>query len=1124
MSPPEDPRENDPAGPEPTGVSVRIVEAFLDGPLPLLIIVFSLLAGVAALWLTPREEEPQIVVPLADVLIDAPGLSARQVERQVTIPLEKLLYQIDGVEYVYSMSRSGGAIVTVRFHVGENREDSLVKIFGKLESHRDQVPPSVASWVVKPVEIDDVPIVVATLWSEEPERLGDHELRRLAEELEIELQAIPNTNRVTIHGGRPRVVRIELIPDALAARRTAPLEVAWALGVHNVQLPAGAIEGADREIRLEAGTFLSGVRQLENLVVNVVDGIPVYLRDVARVIDGPDEPVNYTWIGWGPGGRQEPADPEYYPAVSLAVAKKRGTNAVWVARDVEAKLAEATRELLPAGVHITITRNYGETANEKVDELVGSLGVAVLTVVIFIGLVLGWRAALVIALAVPVTYGATLLVNLVAGYTINRVTLFALILSLGLLVDDPITHLENIMRYYRIGKWTPRRSIVRAIYEIRWALIMSTVAIVLSFSPMFFITGMMGPYMRPMALNVPIAVMISTVVAFCVTPFVARLALEPPVAGEQEPDIRQAPIYRIYDFLLRPLLRRRAAGWAFLGVIGLLFVVALALVAFRLVPLKMLPFDNKNEFQVIIDMPEGTTLERTEAVARALGDRLRRVPEVTHFTAFVGLSSPMDFNGMVRHYFLREGSNVADLRVNLLHKSRRAQQSHELLLRIRGELEAVAAAHGASIQLVELPPGPPVIATLTGEVYGRDDLPYETLQQAALTAAERLRAEPLVVDVDSSVEADQARLVFSADKEKAALSGVGTEEIAQTLALAVAGLPATTLNLATEAHPLPIVLRLARPLRSDADSLGALFVKGRPGILKLREGGQLRDAPQPMVQLGEIGSFEMSTVDQTIYHKNLRRVAYVFADTAGRAPADVVLDVGADLKPGVAADPRPVAGRTYFAPGGGIPWSLPAGTSVNWAGEGEWKITIDVFRDLGLAFGAAVIGIFFVLLIQTGSAVLSGIMITSIPLVMIGIMPGFWLLNNLGEGSVAGLPNPTFFTATAMIGMIALAGIVVRNSVILVEFIHDALRQGMALEEALVQSGAIRTRPIFLTAGTTLLGNIVITLDPIFSGLAWSIIFGVAASTLFTLGVIPVAYNLVYARDPRHGLPKEREE
>ena len=1117
--------------PKSLGLSSRIVAKFLQGPLPVMVIVLSLLAGAAALILTPREEEPQIVVPLADVMVSAPGLSAEQVERQVATPLEKLLYQIDGVEYVYSMSKEGGTVVTVRFFVGQDRVASLVKIYNKIQSSIDQVPAAVKSWVVKPIEIDDVPIVIATLWSDNPQRTGDPELRRLAEEVAIKLQGVKDTNKVEVVGGRPRAIRVELKPEALAARRTTPLSVAWALGVHNQQLPAGEVERANKVYEIEAGAFIRSARELESLVVNVVDGIPVYLKDVATVIDGPAEVDNYTWIGFGPASEKK-ADGTFHPAVALSVAKKKGTNAVWVARDVEKQLESLAHTLFPPEVHYTITRNNGETANEKVNELVEGLTVAVLTVIIFIGLFLGWRAAIVVALAVPVCYGATLLINLLLGYSINRVTLFALILALGLLVDDPITDVENIERYFRIGKWAPKKTVLLAVQEIRPALIMSTIAVILSFIPMFFISGMMGPYMRPMALNVPLTIAMSLVVAFCVTPFLSLHLLHHKKghggggAAEPEYDVHRTPMYRIYNFLLRPLLRHRSLAWGFLLVIAGLFALAIILPAFRLVPLKMLPFDNKNEFQIVVDMNEGTTLETTEAATRDLARYLRTVPEVVNFTGTVGLASPMDFNGLVRHYFLRKGASVADLRVNLLPKKVRAQQSHEILLRIRRDLESIGNRYGAKIKIVELPPGPPVIATVTAEIHGDPTIPYATFQQAALATAERLKKEQLVVDIDTSVEADQPKLLFVTDKEKAALSGVGTEDIAQTLALATAGQAATTLNIPSEVSPLPVILRLPRELRSSPEALASLYISGRPGIAKVRQGASLRDAPVPLVQLAELGSFQPRTVDKTIYHKNLERVAYVFAETAGRPPADVVLDVQADQTSSSIRNitERPLSSRSYFSNGAGIPWSLPPGTRAVWSGEGEWKITIDVFRDLGLAFGAAMIGIFLVLWLQTGSLAITMIMMLAIPLTMIGIMPGFWLLNALGVHTISGLPNPVYFTATAMIGMIGLAGIVVRNSVVLVDFIHRGLERGLSLEDALIESGAIRTRPIFLTAGTAFLGNIVITLDPIFSGLAWSIIFGITASTLFTLGVIPVVYYLVYAHSPGHGLTKLETE
>lgn len=1109
---------------EKTPFLTRIVEVFLRGDVAILLVVVSLVLGVAALLLTPREEEPQIVVPLANVMISAPGLSAEEVERKVTIRLEKLLYQIDGVEYVYSSSTPGQSVVTVRFYVGEDREDSLIKLYNKIHSNLDQIPPAVSEWVVKPIEIDDVPIVNLTLWSDQPELYGEYHLRRLAEELQNELKAIRNTNRVRVIGGPSRRVRVELDPIRLAARHTSALQVAQALQASNVQVRAGTFDQQNAEFVVDAGTFVRHARELKDLVVKLSNDRPVYLKDVATVTDGPEEVEHYTWIGFGPAARRpraaelehQRAPPseadakpvetgECFPAVHIAVAKRKGSNAVWVADAVERRMEELASTHLPDGVHYRVTRDYGKTANDKVNELIESLAIAVLTVVGLIGLVIGWRAALVIALTIPVCYSITLFVNLLVGYSINRVTLFALILALGLLVDDPITDVENIARYFTMRIFPPRKSVLRAVQEVRPALLLSTLAIIASFLPLTFITGMMGPYMAPMALNVPLTVTVSTVVAFMITPWLAMVALkklhEQPRDGEAY-DLTTRPAYRITKTVLDPILKRRWLSFSTLGMVGLLLIGAMMLPALRVIPLKMLPYDNKNEFQVVVDMPEGTTLEETDTVTRRLADYLASVPEVVDFQLYTGLASPMDFNGMVRQYFLRQGANMADIRVNLAPKEKRAQQSHTLLLRIRDDLTRLAHSADANIKLVEVPPGPPVMSTITAEVYGPPDASYKDMTRAARRVETRIEREPGVVDVDTTIEADRQRLVFVTDKQKAALSGVSTKDIAETLRLALDGMKATVVQHPGEIEPLWVELRIPRSKRSATDDLEELYLVGQQGQL---------------VQLGTLGHFEENVEFQTIHRKNLKRVVYVFGEVAGRPPADAIMDMELDRQadgshPEPAAAIRPVSERTWFSPGGHDPWAMPRGHSVVWAGEGEWKITLDVFRDLGLAFGAALLGIFVILMFQTGSRLLPLVIMLAIPLSMIGIMPGFWLLNVLVNVPVRGYPDPVFFTATAMIGMIGLAGIVVRNSVVLVDFIQHAVDEGQTLREAIIRSVAVRTRPILATAGTTLLGNWVITLDPIFAGLAWAIIFGILTSTVFTLLVIPVVYWLLFSR------------
>ena len=1051
----------------------RIVDKFLDGHLSVILIILAVLAGIAALLLTPREEEPQIVVPIADVFVQVPGASAAEVEKQVATRLEKLLWQVDGVEYVYSMSRPDQAVVTVRFFVGEDRVESLVKLHNKIQSNIDQVPPGVAGWVVKPVEVDDVPIVNLTLYSA---TASDHDLRRVAEEVVDRLQSVPNTSITTLIGGRPRQVRVALDPQALAARGLALQDLRQALAGANIELPAGSLQSGNRELLVRAGSVLRSAAEVAGLVVGVHAGRPVYLRDVAAVTDGMAEADTYTRLRFGPAAAA--AAGREYQAVNIAVAKQKGTNAVAVANDILAAVDTMQGTLIPADMQLRVTRNYGETANHKVNELIMHLVIAVLTVLALIFFALGWREALIVAVSIPIIYSLTLLVNYWFGYTINRVTLFALVLALGLLVDDPIVDVENIFRHFKMKKEPPRDAVLTAIDEVRPPVILATLAVILSFLPMLYITGMMGPYMRPMAINLPLTMVMSLLVAFTVTPWMSYHVLKGQYGKqEQEFVLEESRVYRGYRRLVEPFLDSRRKAWLLVGAVVLLLLGSLALPALNLAPMKMLPFDNKNEFQLVVDLPEGSTLEATDRVMRELEDYLATVNEVTDFQVYVGTASAMDFNGMVRHYYLRQGPHLADIRVNLAPKSERGMQSHPITLRLRDELTAIAARHGAALKIVETPPGPPVIATVTAEVYAEPGVDYAGQVAAAKLVRERMTVEDKVVDVDDTVEAPQRRVHFVPDRAKAALHGIDGRAVARTLATALGGETVGALHLDSERNPLPIVLRLPLERRSSLADLEALSVRGG--------GGQ-------GVRLSELGHFAEETLEPTIYHKNLERVVYVFGEMAGKSPVNAVLNLSSHF------DDNP----------------LPAGTRVVWSGEGEWNITLDVFRDLGLAFGAALVLIFILLLLETGSLVMPLIIMAAIPLTMIGIMPGFALLNLVMDRGVGGYDTPVFFTATAMIGMIALAGIVVRNSIILIDFIHHALRRGTPLKEAIIESGAVRLRPILLTAGAALLGNWIITLDPIFSGLAWAIIFGVFASTAFTLIVIPVVYWLVYGRDP----------
>ena len=1062
------------------GIVTRLVDQFLDGQFSIILLIVAFTLGISAIVLTPREEDPQIVVPLADIYVRYPGGSSEEVEKLVATPLERLLWQIDGVEYVYSVSRRDKAIITVRFHVGEDRERSLVKLHNKISSHIDEAPPGVSDWVIKPIEIDDVPIITLTLYSR---KYDDHQLRRIGEEALTRLAAVEDVSRTQIIGGRKLEVRVELDPESLKARGQSALEVYNNLTLADASLTVGSFDRQNIRLQVDAGPFLEREEDIRNLVIGVYHGNPVYLRDVARVQLIAEEATNYTRLGIGPANSL-PMTAETYPAVTLAIAKKKGTNAVDVADAILDKMKELENNVIPSEVDIHVTRNYGDTADEKVNDLLSSLFLAMVTVIGLLLVTLGVREGLIVALSVPVSFSLALFVNYIFGYTINRVTLFALILTLGIVVDDPITNVDNIQRHILMKLHDARKATLYAVQEVLVPVIMSTLTIVVSFLPMFFITGMMGPYMQPMAVNVPLTVIFSTVAALTIVPWATfkllRTRVEKPesasVSRGMESDVSPM-LLKLYRSFMEPLLRYSSFRIGLFILVGILFLVAIALPLARLVPMKMLPFDNKNELQIVLNTKEGSTLEATDAVVRDFENYLFTVPEVTDFESYVGTYSPIDFNGLVRHYYFRVQPNLADIRVNLAPKQKRKQQSHEIALRLRRDLEAIALRNGAKLAIVESPPGPPVISTLVAEVYGPPNRTYKELMNASQTVISRLKEEHGVVDIDTSVEAVHSRVQFVLDKEKSGLHGITTKAVAQTLSLALAGASPATLHKANERTPLSIQVQIPREQRSGIPELGRITVKGSNGEL---------------IPLDELGEFKESTADMPIFHKNLERVVYVFAEMAGRAPGEAILDI-----------------QSYFRKN-----PLPQGIFAKWDGEGEWDITLRVFRDLGLAFGAALIGIYILLVIQTKSFIMPFVIMSAIPLTMIGIMPGFWILNSLGSNPVGGFDNPVFFTATAMIGMITLGGIVVRNSIILIEFIQGALREGRPLYDAIIQSGAIRMRPILLTAISTALGAWPITLDPIFSGLAWSLIFGLSASTAFTLLVVPVMYYMIYANKP----------
>ena len=1054
----------------------RIVKLFLTSQLSIMMIIISLVLGAFSIYITPKEEEPQIVVPMADIYVEAPGASPGEIEKLVATPLEKLLWEIDGVEYVYSMSTKEKAIVTVRFFVGEDRENSIVKLHNKIQMNLDRVPPIVTSWLIKPIEIDDVPILNLTLYSD---KYHDNELQRVGEEMIARLSRLVNISRSFIYGGRKREIRVELDPIRMKGFSVSIQDIQQALQGADVSALAGDFNKNNSQISITSSSFLTSVEEVKALVISGRQSKPVYLEDVATVIDGPKEADSYTRIGFSnfykTANNIQSDKPLSFPAVTLAFSKKKGTNAVTVSQCIIDEVEKLKKTIIPDDIHIEITRNYGKTAQAKVNELLKSLGFAIVSVVILLAFTLGWREACVVAIAVPISFSLALFMNYLLGYTINRVTLFALILSLGLVVDDPITNVDNIQRHIKEKLFLPFEATLYAVQEVLPPVIMSTIAIIVCFTPLAFITGMMGPYMAPMAINVPLTVTFSTVCALTIVPWISYKLLK---AVKEKPEKKKESkhyLTRFYKALLKPFLNKQYMRIILLIGILILLIGSCMLGVFRLVPLKLLPFDNKNEFQIVIDMPEGTSLEHTDRVVREFEKYISTVNEVISFASFTGIASPMDFNGMVRHYFIRKGSHLADIRINLAHKSRRQQQSHTILLRIRKDLEKIAKDNKALIQLVEVPPGPPVLSTLVAEIYGSHDKTYEELLKGARHVKTIMEKEPNVSDIKIMTEKNSQRMEIIVDREKAALHGIDTSTILEVLKSAVGGITPASLHLEAERNPLWIKVILPREKRSDMISLSQIPIRSSLG---------------KMIPLAELVHVKETKNKKPIYHKNLEPVVYVIGEMTGRAPGEAVLDMMKKLKH------NPVQN----------------GIRVNWAGEGEWKITLRVFRDMGLAFAAALFGIYFILVINTGSYFMPMLIMMAIPLTILGIMPGFYILN-LFTKSVSGFGDPIFFTATSMIGMIALGGIVIRNSLVLIEFIQDSIKKGLGFKDAILTSGVVRMRPILLTALTTAIGAFPITFDPVFSGLAWALIFGLFASTLFTLLVIPVTYYAVYKKE-----------
>ena len=1059
------------------GLAGRIAHAFVDSPLTPLIVAASILLGVMAVFFLPREEEPQIKVPMIDVLVSMPGSEAKEIEQRVTTPMEKLLWEIPGVEYVYSTSRPGESLVIVRFKVGEDVEKSLVKLNQKLQSNFDRIPHGVSFPLVKPRSIDDVPILSLTLHSKAYDHLM---LRRVAAQLDDYIKQVPSVAETTLIGGERRKVRVLLDPDRLAARSFSLVEISQQLQQANKQFQAGSITSNNREVFVETGAFLETREDVQNVVIGVFAGRPVYVRDVATVLDGVEEPSQYVFFGTGAA---QGGNAEEEPAVTLSIAKRPGANAIKVADEVLAKVDLLRASFLPEELNVTVTRNYGETAAEKSNELLFHMLLAVVGVSLLILLVLGFRESLVVAIAIPATLALTLLVFYLYGYTLNRITLFALIFSIGILVDDAIVVIENIVRCSHLKENQGRGFFavaVEAVSEVGNPTILATLAVIAAILPMAFVGGLMGPYMRPIPIGSTAAMIFSLAIAFIVTPWAAVRLLRHGENHNSGDHASEDRFTRVYRRIMGPLIGHRGWRALFLIAITLLLILSVATVALGWVKVKMLPFDNKSEFQVILNMPEGSSLELTAQALHEMAQTVRDEPEVLDYQMYIGTAAPFNFNGLVRHYFMRRGANMADIQVNLQPKDERSAQSHDIAKRVRPQLADIARKYGARVAVAEVPPGPPVLQTLVAEIYGPTEEARLTLLQQVKQIM--LRAEG-VVDVDWYLEDDAPKAQFVIDKEKAALHGISAETVSQVLRLAVSGMPVGLLHQPKEKEDVDVVVEVPRGFRTTPEELLSL---------KLRSPAPLPDGhPAPLVPLRELVRLQHKTVDKSIYHKNLMPVSYVIGDVAGviESPVYAILEMNKEVKslasPGGVAIYNALQPFTDLAP------------AIKW--DGEWHITIEVFRDLGLAFAAVLILIYVLMVGWFSSFITPVIVMAAIPFSLVGILPAHGALG-------------AFFTATSMIGFMAGAGIVVRNSIILVDFIELRLQQGMPLEEAVVDAGAVRFRPMLLTALAVVVGASVILFDPIFQGLALSLIAGEIASLLISRMAVPILYYWVNQR------------
>lgn len=1056
------------------GISGKIAGAFIKSKLSILLMLAFMLLGLFSIYFIPREEEPQIEVPMADIMIGYPGATPQEVESGVVQPIEKIISNIKGVEHVYSTSMNGMGMLTVQFYVGEDVERSLVKLYNEMMKNMDRMPQGATMPLVKSRAIDDVPALAFTFWSD---KMGDYQIRQVAEVVGNEIKKIPDVAQVNIVGGQSRQVKVMLGKDEMAQSKLDFGAIAQSLQANNAQMQSGNIVTGDMVYSVQTGNFFANVDEVKNLIVGTNDNQPVYLYQIAEVEDGPEVPKQYVSFGYGTAsGDKKAGMPDDYSAVTISIAKKKGADAMKLAEVVIDKVEHLKKDVITKDLNVDVTRNYGETASHKVSELLFHLSIAIIVVTLFVMIAMGWRGGLVVFLSVPVTFALTLFAYYFLGYTLNRITLFALVFVTGIVVDDSIVIAENMHRHFKMKKLPPLQAALYAINEVGNPTILATLTVIAAVLPMAFVSGMMGPYMSPMPIGASIAMIFSLLVALTLTPYFGYLFLrhkdkkgEGLESEEKETDLHETKIYKLYAKIVTPFLENRKRRWTFM--IGLTVVLLGSFVLFytKSVPVKMLPFDNKNEFQVVIDMPEGTTLERTAAVTKELAVHISRNDKVTNYQTYVGTSAPISFNGLVRHYDMRMGDNVADIQVNLVDKGERSEQSHDIATSVRADVQAIGKKYNANVKIVEVPPGPPVMSTIAAEIYGPD---YDQQIAVAKQVKDLLAQTDNVVDVDWSVEDAQTEYKFEVDKDKAMKLGIPNAQVVQNMRTALSGMPVGILHQPSSVNQVGIVLQLSEKEKSSIEDVLSMKVVNQQGMA---------------IPVSDLVKVTKGEKEKSIHRKDQKRVVYILTEVAGslESPIYPITEVSDKLSQVKLPEGYTLSEEYSKQP------KYEDNFSLKW--DGEWQITYEVFRDLGLAFLFVLIIIYVLIVAWFQNFITPLVQLAAIPLSLIGIIFGHWIMG-------------AYFSAPSMIGFIALAGIMVRNSVLLIDFIDIRLKDGIPLKQAVIEAGAVRTTPIILTAGGVVLGAIVILFDPIFQGLAISLMGGTITSTVLTLIVVPLLY------------------